>query len=257
MDAAVVTVGDELLTGETTNTNATWLATRLAERGVSLERSLTVPDDREAIATAVSRYRARYDRVVVTGGLGGTPDDLTVAAVAAALDRDLVVNDRARAAIRETADQFRAENPDLVERYDLDLDLDAQATLPEGCRVLDNPVGLSPGCAVEGVYVLPGIPEEMRGTFEGVAGEFAGDVTGETLSTAAPEAAVSHLVREAGERFDVRVGSYPGKQSEGVDGRLRVRGPPEAVADAAEWLRERVAEVEDEGGGDSGGEGDQ
>lgn len=245
MDVALVTVGDELLSGETENTNATWLARRLAERGADLRRTLVVPDDHDAIVAAVTRYRDRYDRVLVTGGLGGTPDDLTLAAVADALDRDLVVNDDAREAVRATAAEFREEHPDLVEQYDLELDLDAQARMPEGARALENPVGLSPGCAADGVYVLPGIPDEMQATFEGVAGEFDGDVTSETLTTAAPEAAVAHLVSEAGERYDVRVGSYPGRAGEDEpDGRVRVRGPPEAVERATAWLRERIAEVE-------------
>jgi molybdenum cofactor synthesis domain-containing protein len=249
MDAAVVTVGDELLSGATENTNATWLARRLAERGVDLRRSLVVPDEDDAVATAVARYHDRHDRVVVTGGLGGTPDDRTLPAVADALARPLVVNDDAREAIRATAEQFRADNPDLVERYDLALDLDAQARMPEGARALANPVGLSPGCAVDGVYVLPGIPEEMRATFEGVADEFEGDVTSETLTTAAPEAAVADLVSEAGDRFGVRVGSYPGRAgADAPDGRVRVRGPPAAVHEATDWLRERIAAVKRDSG---------
>ena len=89
MNAAVLTVGDELLAGRTTNTNATWLCTRLGDRGVSVERVTTVPDRIEDIARTVEEYRQAYDAVVVTGGLGPTHDDVTMAAVASALERDL------------------------------------------------------------------------------------------------------------------------------------------------------------------------
>ncbi len=81
MNVAVVTVGDELLAGRTTNTNATWLCERLVERGVSVERVTTVPDRIGDIARVVNEYRAEYDAVIVTGGLGPTHDDVTMEGV--------------------------------------------------------------------------------------------------------------------------------------------------------------------------------
>src|SRR6056297_3653733 len=89
MDVAVVTVGDELLSGETENTNATWLCRRLTARGTSVRRVVTVPDVEADIARVVNELRAEYDAVVVTGGLGPTHDDRTMAGVAAAFGRDL------------------------------------------------------------------------------------------------------------------------------------------------------------------------
>jgi len=82
MHVALVTVGDELLAGSTTNTNAAWLASAITDRGSSVERILTIPDDRDLIADTVSRWAAAFDAVIVTGGIGGTPDDITVEAVA-------------------------------------------------------------------------------------------------------------------------------------------------------------------------------
>jgi molybdenum cofactor synthesis domain-containing protein len=70
MEVALVTVGDELLAGDTVNTNAAWLGRQLRERGVDVERSITVPDREADIAAIVNEYRARYDAVLVTGGLG-------------------------------------------------------------------------------------------------------------------------------------------------------------------------------------------
>ncbi|MFC6737577.1 molybdopterin-binding protein, partial [Halolamina salina] len=101
MDAAIVTVGDELLTGDTENTNATWLCARLDDRGVDVERVTTVPDRVSDIARVVNEYHAEYGAVIVTGGLGPTHDDVTMEAVAAAFGRDVELHDEAVEWLRE------------------------------------------------------------------------------------------------------------------------------------------------------------
>lgn len=261
MQVALVTVGDELLAGDTENTNATWLARELTERGAAVRRVLVVPDDERAIADAVARYRDAYDAVILTGGLGGTHDDVTMSAVADALDRPLAVNEEARRDVAETVAGFREANPDLFERYEMDLDMDEQASIPEGSRPLLNPVGLAPGCAADGVYVLPGIPEEMKATFGTVADEFAGESRSATLHTPAPEGALTERLTEARDRFDVAVGSYPAPRGE--PNRIKVSGDdPGAIDRAVAWIRERVEIVDDPGaeaeddsdGGDDPGE---
>jgi len=244
MDVAIVTVGDEILAGDTENTNAWWLARRLAERGATTTRILTLPDDHSAIADAVSRYRDAFDRVIVTGGLGDTHDDVTMEAVAGALERPLAVDDEAERDVRETIASFRESHPDLLERYpDMEIDVAAQASIPEGARYLPNPVGLAPGAAIEGVYVLPGIPEEMKAMFESIAAEFGGDLERETLHTPAPESALKRHVGEAREAFGVTVGSYPARGDR--HNRVKVTGTdPEAVRDALEFLGERIDVVD-------------
>ncbi|MFC6754387.1 molybdopterin-binding protein, partial [Halorubrum tibetense] len=92
MDVALITVGDELLAGDTVNMNANWLAAELADRGVTVTRILSVPDDRLTIADRVAAYAEAFDAVVVTGGIGGTPDDVTMEAVAAAFGREVTVS---------------------------------------------------------------------------------------------------------------------------------------------------------------------
>ncbi|WP_129113051.1 competence/damage-inducible protein A [Halegenticoccus tardaugens] len=243
MNVAILTVGDELLAGDTENTNATWLARRLTERGATVRRILTVPDDEGVIAEAVREWSDAYSAVVVTGGLGGTHDDLTMDGVATAFGRSLVVNEEARADVLETVAAFREANPDLAEAYDLEIDADAQSSIPEGSRPLLNPAGLSPGCVTENVYVLPGIPDEMRAMFELVAEEFDGDGVSETLFTPAPEGAVTKQLAEVRDRFDVAVGSYPARGD--VHNRIKVSGrDAEAVRAAVAWLRDRVELVE-------------
>ena len=248
MDAAIVTVGDELLAGDTENTNATWLCRELTERGVTVERVLTVPDDVEAIAGNVRTYAAAYGAVVVTGGLGGTPDDVTMDGVAAAFDRPMEPNDLARADIERTLAAI-AEDRDL----DLDADVEAEASIPRGARPLINDAGISPGCVIDpaegrgAVYVLPGIPSEMTAMFEGIADEFAGAVRSATLYTEEPEANLIGRLDEVRERFGVRVGCYPDRDA--GHNRLKLRAEDEAaLADARAWLDENVDTVEYAGG---------
>ncbi|ELY98714.1 molybdopterin binding domain protein [Natrialba chahannaoensis JCM 10990] len=120
MNVALLTVGDELLAGQTTNTNASWLAARLSERGATVRRILTVPDERELIASTVAGWHddPEFDAIIVTGGIGGTPDDVTVPAVAegwapgCAVDSVYVfagIPDEMRAMFDTVADEFSGE----------------------------------------------------------------------------------------------------------------------------------------------------
>ncbi|KTG09304.1 damage-inducible protein CinA [Haloprofundus marisrubri] len=244
MDVAILTVGDELLAGDTENTNATWLAQQLTKRGATVTRILTVPDVESVIADVVGRWSDAYDAVVVTGGLGGTHDDLTMDGVADGFGVSLVVDDEAREDILETVAAFREANPELAENYDLQIDADAQASIPDGARPLLNPTGLSPGCVMANVYVLPGIPDEMHAMFDLVADDFGGDVTSQTLRTPAPEGAVTSQLAQVRDQYDVAVGSYPTRGEE--FNRIKVTSQdPGAVDAAVKWLREHVEIVEE------------
>ncbi|MDZ5812708.1 molybdopterin-binding protein [Halorubrum sp. AD140] len=223
MNAAVVTVGDELLVGDTDNTNATWLCDRLDEFGVVVRRVTVVPDEVGEIARVVNEYHAEYDAVVVTGGLGPTHDDVTMEGVAAAFGRELVENPDAAAWLAERG-------------YSAD-DLAAETThLPAGCRPLSNEVGVAPGAVVESAYVLPGVPHEMKAMFESVAGEFEGTPTHTvTVDVDEPESALLERFTALQEEFDVSVGSYPGESV-----RVKITATRAAEAErAAEWVRER------------------
>jgi molybdenum cofactor synthesis domain-containing protein len=257
MQVAIVTVGDELLAGDVENTNATWLARRLSARGVSVERIVTLPDDVDLLAEYAREWADAFDAVVTTGGLGGTPDDVTMAGVAAAFSRDVAVHPDARADVAATLAAFREANPELEARFpDLRIDLDAQASIPEGARYLPNGVGLSPGCVLNGVYVLPGIPEEMYAMFESVADEFGGDVVSDLVYTPAPEGATTDTLAEARDRFTVEVGSYPSREG---PNRIKLVGTdPGAVEAATAWIVARVETVDpDDDDGDADGVADE
>ena len=239
MRVALVTVGDELLAGDTVNTNAAWLGRRLGERGARVERVLVVPDRVADIAAEVNRARAEHDAVVVTGGLGPTHDDVTLDGVAAALG---VPVEESPDAVAWFDDHPRYSHEELVE---------GTADLPRGARLLPNPEGVAPGAVVTGddgvpVYVLPGVPVEMEAMFDLVAGEFDGQRRERAVvETGEPESALIDRLAALRERFeDLAVGSYPGE--DGV--RIKLEGTDgETVAAAADWLRERVEAKEQVG----------
>ena len=242
MEVAILTVGDEVLSGDTQNTNATWLARRLTDAGATVTRILTLPDDRALIRETVAEWREDFDAVIVTGGLGGTHDDVTADAIADAFDRDLVVDPSVREDVIETVAAYRDRNPDLVEAHDLDIDVDAWAALPEGCRPLVNPEGLCPGCVLENVYAFPGVPAEVQALFDLVAGEFGGDAVSTTLYTPQPEGSMVEAIAGVRDRFDVTVGSYPSTETRN---RIKLTGTDaDAVAAAAAWLRDRIEVVD-------------
>lgn len=230
MDVALVTVGDEILTGETINTNAAWLGKQLRESGVSVERMTVVPDRIADIARVVNEYHAEYDAVIVTGGLGPTPDDVTMEGVAAAFGTETAPDDTVREWL-ETEKGYSNE------------DLAPETTyIPERAKMLENPEGVAPGCVIENTYVLPGVPEEMRGMFRVIADNFSGDPTYvETVETPEPESHLLDRIVEVQEQFDVSIGSYPGETVQ-----LRIEGrDPETVSDAAAWLAGRVETAEE------------
>ncbi|MBN1826523.1 MAG: competence/damage-inducible protein A [Candidatus Eisenbacteria bacterium] len=156
-NAEVVTVGDELLLGVTADANFVWLASRLAEAGVRVDRQTTVGDGEEEIRRAVDEAAARSPLVVVTGGLGVTPDDRTRQALADLAGVRLIPDP---ALIREMEVYHRDR------RIRMPAINVAQASLPEGARKIPNRVGLAPGLRMKirkaTVFVFPGVPAEMR-----------------------------------------------------------------------------------------------
>jgi len=156
--AAILSVGDELLGGRTINTNAAYMAQRLTDAGFLVVATDTVGDDEFAIADSLKSLAARADTVVVTGGLGPTPDDVTREALAGAAGK-LLATDRTLKA------QILAKTGGKAPRRNTRM-----ARVPEGAVLLPNPVGTAAGLRVEmggtPVYALPGVPLELEAIFE-------------------------------------------------------------------------------------------
>ena len=143
--ASILTIGNELVSGDVPNTNASWLARRLAPLGVEVRLAAAIPDEIDTVAELVRAEAPRVDFLLVTGGLGGTPDDLTREAIAAAFG---VPQEEVHEVAAELRARFR-RNPEYAARW---------ALLPTGSRPLENPLGGAPGFAIANVYVLPGLP---------------------------------------------------------------------------------------------------
>ena len=197
--AAILTIGNEIVSGDTENTNASWLARRLESLGVAVRAIAALPDEIDAIAAFVRREAPLVDHLLVTGGLGGTPDDLTREALAAAFG--------------VPQDEVPEVAADLRSRFTRDPEYAAKwALLPRGSRPLANPLGGAPGFAIENVHVLPGLPSEMRAMFDAVEDDFRGSapIASWRRRLQTRESEIAALLAEAGERWPrVRVGSYP------------------------------------------------
>jgi len=229
--ASILTIGNELVSGDVPNTNGSWIAKRLAPLGVETRLLAAVPDEIETIAEFVRREAPRVDFLVVTGGLGGTPDDLTREALAFAFD-----------APQEEVPEVAA---DLRSRFTRDPEYAARwALLPRGARPLANPLGGAPGFAIENVYVLPGLPSEMEAMFDSIAEDFR---RGSPIGTwrreyRTRESVISPALAEAGERWPgVIVGSYPAFRPDGPVVEVVVKsGDADELAEASAWLEEAI-----------------
>ena len=225
--AAVVTIGNELVSGDVENTNGSWLARRLGELGVEVALIAVIPDEIDGIAELVRGQAATADVVLVTGGLGGKPDDDTREAVAAAFGVPQVEQPEVAARLRA---RF-TRDPEYAARW---------AMLPEGSRPLEIPNGGAPGFALGNVYVLPGLPSEMEAMFETIAHE---------LSTGAPIGSWRRTYRTTESRIvgvlvametshpAVLVGSYPSFFPNGSEVEVVLKcTDPAALAAAVAWI---------------------
>ncbi len=160
----VLAVGRELLIGRTLNTNAHWVGRRLALMGTMINEMATVDDDLREISLAVkSSVARRPDFLVVMGGLGPTPDDMTLEGVAMGLRRRLALNEEAVSMIRATYVRRGMSGAEMTPARK------KMAVLPVGSTPMLNPVGTAPGVRMEigrtRLFCLPGVPSEMRGIF--------------------------------------------------------------------------------------------
>lgn len=162
MKAVIVSVGDELTTGLTVDTNSAYLAVALGDRGVETAIHLTVADDRPTITDTIRKAADAADIVLVTGGLGPTGDDLTREALADALGCELVLDKTSAERIDEF---FRIRGRRMSQNNR------RQAMIPAGAEALTNELGTAPGIAARlgkaRIFVLPGVPSEMRAMFTG------------------------------------------------------------------------------------------
>jgi molybdenum cofactor synthesis domain-containing protein len=225
--AAILTIGNEVVSGDVANTNATWLAQRLEALGVRVVVAASLPDEIVPIGDFVRRERVRVDHLIVTGGLGGTPDDITREALAAAFDVEQREVTELAAALRERFPR----HPDYAARW---------ALLPAGSSALDNPRGGAPGFRIENVWVLPGLPAEMEAMFEKYAHELRGPepIAAWRRSYRTRESDIVQLLTGATVRWpQVRIGSYPRFLPDGPEVEIVLKSSDAvALAQAVAWI---------------------
>jgi len=231
--AAIVTVGSEITSGDVENTNASWLARELAGLGVTVELVAAVRDDVEAIERVIRSQRGAVDHLLVTGGLGGTPDDVTREGIAAAFGVACSVDEVAAAPIRMRFGQLG----EYALRW---------ATLPVGCDPVENPLGGAPGFVIGNVCVLPGVPEEMRACFGQIAPRFQGaPILQKRLAYDLAESDIVAALTGFGDRYPtLEVGSYPRFDAGRARVELVIKGDdPGLLRTASDWLADEVARL--------------
>lgn len=236
--AAVIVIGNEILSGRTEDANVTWLARRLTALGIVLAEVRMVRDEEEAIVAAVNALRAAHDYVFTTGGIGPTHDDITCAAVARAFGRAYALNPEARRLLEAYYDgSGRALNEARMR----------MAYTPGGAELIDNPVSRAPGFRVENVYVLAGIPAVMQGMFAGLAPTLEGGarVASREVAVLLGEGDIAARLAALQARYPaLEIGSYPFVRDGAFGTTLVLRGTDEgALARADAELRAALREL--------------
>ncbi|MEO1092043.1 MAG: molybdopterin-binding protein [Pseudomonadota bacterium] len=199
--AAVIVIGNEILSGRTKDANLPYLAQKLAAVGVRVGEARVVPDVEAMIVEAVNECRARHAFVFTTGGIGPTHDDITARSIAVAFGRPFRRN---RAAERRLLGYY---DPDQVNEARLSM-----ADMPEGADLIDNPVSVAPGFRVENVHVLPGVPTILQAMVDLLVPTLAGGtpIASRALTGYAPEGELAAMLAEVQARWPaVDIGSYP------------------------------------------------
>lgn len=197
--AAMIVIGNEILSGKVADTNAVFLARELRSLGVSLERILVIPDDLDAIAAAIQEYQPKYEVVFTSGGVGPTHDDVTFAGVARGLGRPLVLHPEIESTIREyVGDRVNTAHLKMAE-------------VPEGAEAVYQGDLKFPIVRVENVFILPGIPEIFRDKFLAMKSMFAVDPYFlRVVYTSATETSIARFLDQTLAAFpQLQLGSYP------------------------------------------------
>jgi molybdopterin-biosynthesis enzyme MoeA-like protein len=199
--AAVVIIGNEILSGRTQDTNLRDIATTLGGWGIRVTEARVIPDVEATIVAVVNAVRARHDYVLTTGGIGPTHDDITAACVAKAFGVALVEHPDIAAIIRK-----RAAPPDVMtSRLRM-------ALVPEGSGLIDNVTGGPPGFFIGNVYVMAGIPAVMRAMLGSLATKLTGGAVllSRSITAYLAESAIAATLREIqATHVEVEIGSYP------------------------------------------------
>lgn len=199
---ALIIIGDEILSGRTQDTNTAWIAEQVNKMGLALHQVRVVPDVETEIIAAIHDLKGKVDYVFTTGGIGPTHDDITSEAVAKAFDKKLVLNDVAyQILIRHYGDESLVTPPRKK-----------MAMIPEGARLINNPVSGAPGFQIDNVFVMAGVPRIMQAMFDDVKDRLkrGKPVLSNTIACSLAESALAEGLSAIQDKYPtVSIGSYP------------------------------------------------
>ncbi|MGN6270674.1 MAG: competence/damage-inducible protein A [Sphingomonas sp.] len=224
--AALVVIGDEILSGRTQDKNVAQIATWLNAQGIRLVEVRVVGDRTEAIVEAVNVLRARNDYLFTTGGIGPTHDDITVDAIAEALGVPVVYHPAAVAILDR---HYARRGEQLTEARK------RMARVPEGAELIENRMSGAPGIRIGNLFVMAGVPHITAGMLDALTGTLEGGapLVSRTIGSWVAESEVADLLREAERAHEgVAIGSYPFFREGRVGANFVVRATDPALVDA-------------------------
>ena len=242
--AALIIIGNEVLSGRTQDANLQYLALGLNEVGVQLKEVRVIPDDEAEIIATINALRAKVDYVFTTGGIGPTHDDITSESVAKAFGVPLLRDPRAVALLKTVI------KPENLNEARLRM-----ANIPEGASLIDNPVSAAPGFNIGNVYVMAGVPRIMQAMFDGIKHSLKGGskVLSKAVTLHIGEGSIAVALKDIQSHNPlVDIGSYPFTRDSGYGTVIVSRGTDAALvaavsAEVAEMARALGARVEDDG----------
>jgi len=225
--AALLVIGDEILSGRTQDANIQYLATWLNDEGVRLSEVRVVPDVTDSIVHAVNALRTKFDYLFTTGGIGPTHDDITAEAIAIAFRRPLIEHPEA---IARLGKYYTTEKEFTPARRRM-------TRVPEGGSLIDNSISIAPGFRVENTFVMAGIPKVMQAMLSSLKGQIKGgkpqisrSVTFQTV-----ESGIAGPLEDIQNLYDgISLGSYPFLKNKKPHVQIVIRGTNKMLVDKVE-----------------------
>jgi molybdenum cofactor synthesis domain-containing protein len=201
--AAIIVIGDEILSGRTKDKNVGWLAENLSAQGIQLVEARVIADNRQVIIDTVQKLSVAYDLVFTSGGIGPTHDDITTEAVAAAFGVPVIRHPEAERRLHA-----HYANTDL----EFNAARQKMADIPDTAELIDNPLSAAPGFILGNVHVLPGVPSILQAMYEGLRSRLPGGVvmTRITVQCATGEGNIATILAAVESGYEgTSIGSYP------------------------------------------------
>ena len=225
--AAILVIGDEILSGRTRDSNMHFLAQELTKQGIDLKEARVVSDNRAAIIEAVRALSAGHDHVFTSGGIGPTHDDITADCIAAAFDVTIGIRDDARALLAAHYARQGVEFNAARQRM---------ARIPEGATLIENPVSVAPGFTIGNVHVMAGVPNVFQAMVASVLPGLTGGapLLSQSLRIDRGEGEIAGPLAQLAEDYpDLSIGSYPYQRNGIYGANIVIRGQDGAQVDAA------------------------